>query len=109
MNQTNIKIQKINALIHKNIFDILLKKINNKQYILTITKVKTFSNLSYCHIYIMTHNNNKLIIDKLNNIANNISYDLLKKIKLKRQIKLRFIYDSELINLININNKIDEF
>lgn len=97
------RIEKINKVIIKKLSFILkMETINLKNNIITITKIKTTNDLSLSKIYISTFNNDKKIIEILNNSSKNIRHKLSKNLNLYKIPKLLFIKDESETFIENI-------
>ena len=105
MKNNNIKLKRINKLIHIN----LSKIINQEKYyiknnIITITNVITLSDLSISKIFISIFNNDDKVIEILNKASSNLRCHLSKKIKIYKIPQIKFIYDNDFNNTAYIKN-----
>jgi len=108
MNDTNIKLKKLNKIIQKYLSKIIHEKIYNlKNDIITITNVITSKDLSISKIFISTLKENYTIIKILNNASKHLRYNLSKKIKTHKIPKIKFLYDENLNQTIKLKNLLE--
>ena len=87
-------IQKIQALIARNVKDIVSYEIKNENIgFMTITDVEVSSDHSYCKIFVSFLNNAKNSLDTLNRAKGFVRSRLAKKVNLRRVPEISFVLD----------------
>lgn len=94
MHKTNKDIQKVQALIARNVKDIVSTEIRNENLgFMTITEVEVSSDHSYCKIYVSFLNNAKNSLDTLNRAKGFVRSRLAQKVNLRRVPQITFVLD----------------
>lgn len=94
MHKTNKDIQKVQALIARNVKDIVSTEIRNENLgFMTITDVEVSSDHSYCKIYVSFLNNAKNSLDTLNRAKGFVRSRLAQKVNLRRVPQITFVLD----------------
>ncbi len=107
----NLKIDRLNKLIMQEVSMILETEIKDQNIkFVTITAVKTTSDLSYSKIYVTILNDEyrKETMKALNNASGFIRKLLADRIEVRHIPKLEFIYDESIEYGKNIEAKIKE-
>lgn len=105
MIKNTIRIQKINKIIKRTIYEIINENTNkSKTNIITITDVITSKDCSTSKIFISALNDNDTIVKNLNNSSKKLRENLSKKIHLYKTPKLIFINDEKLKTIEIIEN-----
>ncbi len=107
----NLKIDRLNKLIMQEVSMILETEIKDQDIkFVTITAVKTTSDLSYSKIYVTILNDEyrKETMKALNNASGFIRKLLADRIEVRHIPKLEFIYDESIEYGKNIEAKIKE-
>ena len=87
-------IQKIQALIARNVKDIVSYEIKNENIgFMTITDVEVSSDHSYCKIFVSFLNNAKNSLETLNRAKGFVRSRLAKKVNLRRVPEISFVLD----------------
>lgn len=87
-------VQKIQALIARNVKDIVSYEIKNENIgFMTITDVEVSSDHSYCKIYVSFLNNAKSSLETLNRAKGYVRSRLAKKVNLRRVPEISFVLD----------------
>ncbi len=87
-------IQKIQALIARNVKDIVSYEIKNENIgFMTITDVEVSSDHSYCKIFVSFLNNTKNSLETLNRAKGFVRSRLAKKVNLRRVPEISFVLD----------------
>ena len=87
-------IQKIQALIARNVKDIVSYEIINENIgFMTITDVEVSSDHSYCKIFVSFLNNAKNSLETLNRAKGFVRSRLAKKVNLRRVPEISFVLD----------------
>ncbi len=87
-------VQKVQALIARNVKDIVSTEIRNENLgFMTITDVEVSSDHSYCTIFVSFLNNAKNSLETLNRAKGFVRSRLAKKINLRRVPEIRFVLD----------------
>ncbi len=109
MMKVNLRIERINGLIQKELSYIIFKELGDSRIKnILINKVDTSDNLSNSKVFIICVVKNKTInIDNIINILNKASsffrLKLSKKINLRKTPRLKFIFDCSAFNINKIN------
>lgn len=87
-------IQKIQALIARNVKDIVSYEIKNENIgFMTITDVEVSSDHSYCKIFVSFLNNAKNSLETLNRAKGFVRSRLAKKVNIRRVPEISFVLD----------------
>ena len=87
-------IQKIQALIARNVKDIVSYEIKNENIgFMTITDVEVSSDHSYCKIFVSFLNKAKNSLETLNRAKGFVRSRLAKKVNLRRVPEISFVLD----------------
>jgi len=96
--------ERLNALISRNIRDIVLTEIKDETIgFLTITDIDISSDHSYCKIFVSFFNNQERNLEKLNRKKGFIRSALSKRLNTRRVPELEFLLDHSFENY----NKVD--
>ncbi len=107
----SIKIDRLNNVILREISLILETEIkDNDIKFVTVTAVKTTSDLSFAKVYVTCLDDSKKenIIKALNNASGFIRKELANRIEVRHMPKLEFIFDESIEYGKKIENKIKE-
>lgn len=105
----NLKIERLNNTIMREVSMILQTEVKDHDIkFVTITAVKTTSDLSYCKIYVTTLDDNKRseIVKSLNNASGYIRKVLANRIEVRHIPKIEFVYDESIEYGKKIEDKI---
>ena len=87
-------IQKIQALIARNVKDIVSYEIKNENIgFMTITDVEVSSDHSYCKIFVSFLNNTKNSLETLNRAKGYVRSALAKRVNFRRVPEISFVLD----------------
>jgi len=105
----NKRQNKINALILREISDILQKEVKpNGGLMITVTKVSVTTDLSYARVYVSVFgvDKKKDVVAELNQKSREIRYMLGGRVRYQMRVipELRFYEDDSLDYIDNINN-----
>ena len=101
---------KIEDLLHKEIANIILTRIDNPEIknTVTITDIKISKDIRTGIVYFSTLNDNyKKIEETINSLKPVIKYHLAKNVHLKRIPDIKFIFDDTNLKAQKINKLID--
>ena len=101
---------KIEDLLHKEIANIIITRVDNPDIknTVTITDIKVSKDIRSAIVYFTTLQNNHKTIEKLiNNLKPMIKHYLSKNVHLKRIPDIKFIFDDTLIKGQRINKLLD--
>tara|TARA_Y100000768_G_scaffold385192_1_gene370806 strand:- start:24794 stop:25129 length:336 start_codon:yes stop_codon:yes gene_type:complete len=104
------RMQKIEDLIHKEIANILVTRIDNQDIknTVTITDIKVSKDIRSAIVYFTTLKNDyKKIEETMNNLKSTIKFYLSKNIHLKRIPDFKFIFDDTVIKGEKIDKILD--
>ncbi len=107
----NLKIERLNNTIMREVSMILETEIKDKDIkFVTVTAVKTTSDLSFCKIYVTVLNDDRRteIMKALNNASGFIRKLLSERIEVRHIPKLEFIFDESIEYGKRIEDKIKE-
>lgn len=107
----NLKIERLNNLIMREVSIILKTQVKDKGIeFVTITAVKTASDLSFAKIYVTILNDEKRneIMKSLKGASGFIRTELANRIQVRHVPKLEFIYDESIEYGKRIEDKIKE-
>lgn len=110
------RLKKLEWIMKTVVTDLIFKEIDyssESYWIITVTRIKISSDLSYMDIYVSSLKNSEKLTKDLATYAYNIQKQLVKRMSIRRIPKIRFRYDDsgkiswEIISAIkdlNINN-----
>ncbi len=101
---------KIEDLLHKEIANIIVTRIDNPQIknTVTITDIKVSKDIRSAIVYFVTLDKNFKKIEKIiNDLKPTIKYYLSKNVHLKRIPDIKFIFDDTVIKGQRINKLLD--
>ncbi len=104
------RMNKIEDLLHKEIANIIITRIDNPDIknTVTITDIKVSKDIRSAVVYFTTLQNNHKVIEKIiNTLKPTIKYHLSKNVHLKRIPDIKFIFDDTLIKGQRINKLLD--
>lgn len=107
----NLKIERLNNTIMREVSMILETEIKDRDIkFVTVTAVKTTSDLSFCKIYVTVLNDDRRteIMKSLNNASGFIRKLLSERIEVRHIPKLEFIFDESIEYGKRIEDKIKE-
>ena len=107
----NLKIERLNNLIMREVSMIIQTEVKDRDIrFVTITAVKTTSDLSYSKIYVtmLADDRRKEIMKALNNASGFIRKELANRINVRHIPKLDFVFDESIEYGNRIENKIRE-
>lgn len=107
----NLKIERLNNLIMREVSIILEREVKDKGIeFVTVTAVKTTSDLSYSKIYVTILNDDKKdeIMKSLKGASGFIRKELANRIEVRHIPKLEFVYDESIEYGQRIEQKIRE-
>ena len=105
----NIKLERINSNIQKEISYILANEVKNPNAkYTTITAVDTTNDLSYAKVYFTTLRDRKETLDALKSAKGFIKKELSERVELRHIPELEFIYDESIEYANKIEEKIKE-
>ena len=104
------RMNKIEDLLHKEIANIIVTRIDNPQIknTVTITDIKVSKDIRSAIVYFVTLDKNFKKIEKIiNELKPTIKFYLSKNVHLKRIPDIKFIFDDTLIKGQRINKLLD--
>ena len=104
------RMHKIQDLLHKEIANIIVTRIDNPQIknTVTITDIKVSKDIRSAIVYFVTLDKNFKKIEKIiNDLKPTIKYYLSKNVHLKRIPDIKFIFDDTVIKGQRINKLLD--
>ena len=104
------RMNKIEDLLHKEIANIIVTRIDNPQIknTVTITDIKVSKDIRSAIVYFLTLDKNFKKIEKIiNDLKPTIKYYLSKNVHLKRIPDIKFIFDDTVIKGQRINKLLD--
>ena len=104
------RMNKIEDLLHKEIANIIVTRIDNPQIknTVTITDIKVSKDIRSAIVYFVTLDKNFKKIEKIiNDLKPTIKYYLSKNVHLKRIPDIKFIFDDTIIKGQRINKLLD--
>ena len=104
------RMNKIEDLLHKEIANIIVTRIDNPQIknTVTITDIKVSKDIRSAIVYFVTLDKNFKKVEKiLNELKPTIKFYLSKNVHLKRIPDIKFIYDDTIIKGQRINKLLD--
>ena len=104
------RMNKIEDLLHKEIANIIVTRIDNPQIknTVTITDIKVSKDIRSAVVYFVTLDKNFQKIEKLiNELKPTVKYYLSKNVHLKRIPDIKFIFDDTVIKGQRINKLLD--
>ncbi len=104
------RMNKIEDLLHKEIANIIVTRIDNPQIknTVTITDIKVSKDIRSAIVYFVTLDKNFKKIEKIiNELKPTIKFYLSKNVHLKRIPDIRFIFDDTIIKGQRINKLLD--
>ena len=104
------RMNKIEDLLHKEIANIIVTRIDNPQIknTVTITDIKVSKDIRSAIVYFVTLDKNFKKIEKIiNDLKPTIKYYLSKNVHLKRIPDIKFIFDDTVIKGQRINKLLD--
>ena len=104
------RMNKIEDLLHKEIANIIITRIDNPQIknTVTITDIKVSKDIRSAIVYFVTLDKNFKKVEKiLNELKPTIKFYLSKNVHLKRIPDIKFIYDDTIIKGQRINKLLD--
>mgnify|MGYP005678616201 FL=1 len=104
------RMNKIEDLLHKEIANIIVTRIDNPQIknTVTITDIKVSKDIRSAIVYFATLDKNFKKIEKIiNELKPTIKYYLSKNVHLKRIPDIKFIFDDTIIKGQRINKLLD--
>ena len=105
----NIKLERINSAIQREISYIIANEVKNPDIkLITITAVDTTSDLSYCKIYFTSLDDRVEVIKGLKSAKGFIRKELAERVDIRHMPELEFIYDDSIEYSKNIEEKIKE-
>jgi ribosome-binding factor A len=106
------RIDRIAALIQRELAKLLLKEMRDPRLsLVTITHVKVSRDLAHAKVFVtplQEGENVKEIVTELNAAAKHLRYCLAQALSLRITPALRFIYDAELNQALQLSNLIDK-
>ncbi len=104
------RMNKIEDLLHKEIANIIVTRIDNPQIknTVTITDIKVSKDIRSAIVYFVTLDNNFKKVEKIiNELKPTIKFYLSKNVHLKRIPDIKFIFDDTIIKGQRINKLLD--
>ena len=104
------RMNKIQDLLHKEIANIIVTRIDNPQIknTVTITDIKVSKDIRSAIVYFVTLDKNFKKVEKIiNELKPTIKFYLSKNVHLKRIPDIKFIYDDTIIKGQRINKLLD--
>ena len=104
------RMNKIEDLLHKEIANIIVTRIDNPQIknTVTITDIKVSKDIRSAIVYFVTLDKNFKKVEKLiNELKPTIKFYLSKNVYLKRIPEIKFIFDDTIIKGQRINKLLD--
>ena len=104
------RINKIEDLLHKEIANIIVTRIDNPQIknTVTITDIKVSKDIRSAIVYFVTLDKNFKKVEKIiNELKPTIKFYLSKNVHLKRIPDIKFIFDDTIIKGQRINKLLD--
>jgi len=104
------RMNKIEDLLHKEIANIIVTRIDNPQIknTVTITDIKVSKDIRSAIVYFVTLDKNFKKVEKIiNELKPTIKFYLSKNVHLKRIPDIKFIYDDTIIKGQRINKLLD--
>ena len=104
------RMNKIEDLLHKEIANIIVTRIDNPQIknTVTITDIKVSKDIRSAIVYFVTLDKNFKKVEKIiNELKPTIKFYLSKNVHLKRIPDIRFIFDDTIIKGQRINKLLD--
>ena len=105
----NIKLERINSNIQKEISYILANEVKNPNVkFITITAVDVTNDLSYAKVYFTTLEDRKETLNALKSAKGFIKRELGERVELRHIPELEFVYDESIEYANKIEEKIKE-
>lgn len=108
------RIDRIASVIHHELARLIELELQFSGFgLITITDVKVSTDLSYAKIYVVTHDEKKteLVLQRLNEMARSLRFQLGKIIRIKKIPQLHFYHDKSIAegdHISKLLNKLEE-